>query len=83
MSLPRTLSPHRLLKLTFGMLFSLAAAIGVMARDDVPTVVYKPSLKLIEGDQPLSTSYVLSITSPANVPTGANLSISPIISLKR
>ena len=57
----------------------LAAATVLTAADRVPTVLYKPSLKLIEGDQPLHTSYVLEITSPPNVSVGSSLSISPVV----
>lgn len=63
------------------ILFILFAAIAVIARDDTPTVIYKPSLKLIEGDQPLHTSYVLEITSPPNVAPGSSLSISPVLAV--
>jgi hypothetical protein len=81
MSFLRTLSPQAGSKLLLTLLFSVAAAIGLTARDDVPTVLYQPSLKLIEGDQPLYTSYVLSITSPPNVTARSNLVIAPVISV--
>lgn len=59
----------------------LVTTTALLARDEGPTVAYKPYLKLIEGDQPLLTSYVLSITSPSNVPVGANLTITPVLSV--
>jgi len=62
------------------LLVCLIAASSLVARDESPVVTYQPSLKLIEGDQPLNTSYVLSITSPANVPVGSNLTITPVVS---
>ncbi|HEX7630557.1 MAG TPA: hypothetical protein VF388_00375 [Lacunisphaera sp.] len=64
-----------------GILVSLAAAVGLTARDAAPTVLYQPSLKLIEGDQPLHASYVLSITSPANVVAGSAVTITPVVSV--
>jgi len=77
---------HRLastvtLKCVMCLLAFLVTATGLVANDRTPTVLYTPSLKLIEGDQPLLTSYVLSITSPPNVALGSSLSISPVISV--
>lgn len=64
----------------------LLAALGffvspgvISARDGGPTVGYKPQLRLIEGDQPLTHSYTLEITSPSNVTGNANLTITPVI----
>lgn len=62
-------------------LFLVAALTAVFARDEAPTVIYKPSLKLIEGDQPLRTSYVLSITSPPNVVVGSTVTMNPVVSV--
>jgi len=52
-----------------------------LAFDDVPTVTYLPAQKLVEGDEPLASSYVLSITSPSNVPVGTTVSITPVVSI--
>ncbi len=59
----------------------IAIAPQARAFDPGPTVSYLPSLKLIEGDEPVSTSYVLAITSPSNVPAGPTLSITPVVSV--
>ncbi len=53
----------------------------VRAFDDLPTVTYLPSEKLIEGDTPVNTNYVLSITSPSNVAVGQSISITPVVSV--
>lgn len=66
---------------SFARIFVLLALglTSLVARDGGPTVQYLPTTKLIEGDQPLHTSYVLSITSPTNVSSGSNLVISPVV----
>ena len=79
MSLLRAFLPLSGLKnLTRIFLFATACC-ALVARDDVPTVVYKPSLKLIEGDQPLLTSYVLSIVSPTTLVAGSSVTVTPTI----
>ncbi len=81
MSFLRTLPPLARLKNPFRFLLVLFAATTLAAFDDVPTVGYKPSLKLIEGDQPLLTSYVLSVTSPFNVVAGTTVTVTPVVSV--
>jgi hypothetical protein len=80
MSLLRAFLPHAAFRLLSLILFCFAGITALVARDDVPTVIYKPSLKLIEGDEPLHTSYVLSITSPPNVLAGSNVTVTAVIS---
>ena len=81
MSILRALLSRTGSRFLIGILVSLAAAVGLTARDAAPTVLYQPSLKLIEGDQPLHASYVLSITSPANVVAGSAVTITPVVSV--
>jgi hypothetical protein len=61
------------------LLFCFAAMTALVAREGAPTVLYTPQLKLIEGDQPVTASYVLSVKSPANVPAGSSLSINTVL----
>lgn len=56
-------------------LFSLGV---ITARDAGPTVGYNPQLRLVEGDQPLTYSYDLEITSPSNIAENANVTITPV-----
>jgi hypothetical protein len=71
------------LALTFcwGLMALVAAAPSAWAFDSSPTVTYLPAQKLVEGDEPVASSYVLSITSPPNVPAGTTLSITPVVSV--
>jgi hypothetical protein len=38
-------------------------------------VTYNPVIKIVQGNQPLSTSYVLTITSPANLVAGTPVTV--------
>lgn len=76
----RAFLPLAGVKIFARILFCFAAATSLLARDVDPTVLYTPQLKLIEGDQPLNTSYVLSVLSPANLAAGVNVPVSLVVS---
>lgn len=38
-------------------------------------VVYNPLAKVVQGNQPLAQSYVLSVTSPSNLPVGTSATV--------
>jgi len=64
-----------------GLASLLGAPSSLLAFDDIPTVTYLPAEKLVEGDAPVNTSYVLSITSPSNVGAGQTVSIAPVLAV--
>jgi len=53
----------------------------LVAREGPPIVDYSPKETIVEGDQPLSTSYVLSVTAPNNVVAGSPVTITPMLSI--
>lgn len=50
-------------------------------RNHLPEVVYMPTTKIIEGDQPLLRTYPLSIVSPTNVLVGSSTTVTLNVSL--
>lgn len=59
----------------------LLAFLPSIAREGPPIVDYSPKETIVEGDQPLSTSYVLSVTAPNNVAAGSSLTITPVLTI--
>lgn len=53
----------------------------LVAREGPPIVDYSPKETIVEGNQPLATSYLLSVTAPNNVVAGTPLTITPTLSL--
>lgn len=58
-----------------------AALVPTFAREVAPNVSYAPNLTIVEGDQPLSTTFVLSITAPSNVQAGFPVEITPLVTI--
>jgi len=59
----------------------LLAFLPSIAREGPPIVDYSPKETIVEGNQPLSTSFVLSITAPNNVVAGSSVTITPLLTL--
>lgn len=59
----------------------LAATLSTFAREVTPIVSYAPGLTIVEGDQPLSTTFVLSITAPSSVQRGNPVTITPQVTI--
>lgn len=77
-------APPCILKVTRTcVLTALAISLGTagLAADRSPAVTYLPATQNVEGDQPLHSSYVLSITAPSNVSPGQPVTISPVVSV--
>lgn len=66
----------------FALLLPLVASFtSLIAREGPPIVDYFPKETIVEGDQPLSTSFVLSITAPNNIGIGQSVSITPSLTI--
>ncbi|MCM2276192.1 MAG: hypothetical protein NDI75_15500 [Candidatus Didemnitutus sp.] len=67
---------------TLALILPLAASFtSLIAREGPPIVDYFPKETIVEGDQPLSTSFVLSITAPNNIGVGQTVSITPTLTI--
>lgn len=64
----------------FAMLAGLASA-NAQVGPGTPEVTYNPGLTRVEGDQPLTRTVYVAITSPSNVPVGSSTSITPVFSM--
>ena len=58
-----------------GSFLALAALTAQIPGGGIGIVNYNPAAKVVQGNQPLSQSYVLTITSPANLPSGVSTTV--------
>src|SRR5688500_6753658 len=70
----------RLLLLILGFVFSFFASLAQLP-PGTAAVTYDPGLTRVEGDQPLTKTVFVSITSPSNPPVGASTTITPVLSM--
>jgi hypothetical protein len=57
---------------------AVITSLTAFARDDVPIVKYDPSLTMVEGDQPLHRTVVMTITAPFNLTPGQKVLVRPV-----